>query len=159
MPRDLRKEARLIKGLYLERGACARQFLLRARISSSLRARHSSRARNSGPILHVVRYRSADTPQVLQAIRASHYGLTLGVQTRLESFWREVFRADPGSAITYVNRNMIGAVVGGPNPSAAPGLSGDGTQGRRAALPLRASRVERTLTVNTTANGRQRRRF
>src|SRR6202012_2361889 len=61
-----------------------------------------------GPILHVVRYRSSDIQQVLRAIRDSHYGLTLGVQTRLESFWRQVF-ADTSIGNTYVNRNMIGA--------------------------------------------------
>jgi len=44
-----------------------------------------------GPVLHVVRYRSDQIREVLQAIRDSRYGLTLGVQTRLESFWRQIF--------------------------------------------------------------------
>jgi RHH-type proline utilization regulon transcriptional repressor/proline dehydrogenase/delta 1-pyrroline-5-carboxylate dehydrogenase len=98
----------------------------------------------------VVRYRAADIADVLQSIRASHFGLTLGVQTRLESFWREVFEA---TAIgnTYVNRNMIGAVVG-VQPFGGTGLSGTGP---KAGGPHYLARFanERTLTVNTTATG------
>jgi RHH-type proline utilization regulon transcriptional repressor/proline dehydrogenase/delta 1-pyrroline-5-carboxylate dehydrogenase len=103
-----------------------------------------------GPVLHVVRYRSGDIARVLAAIRASGYGLTLGVQTRLESFWREVFEK---TAIgnTYVNRNMIGAVVG-VQPFGGSGLSGTGP---KAGGPHYLTRFasERTLTVNTTATG------
>jgi RHH-type transcriptional regulator, proline utilization regulon repressor / proline dehydrogenase / delta 1-pyrroline-5-carboxylate dehydrogenase len=103
-----------------------------------------------GPILHVVRYRSSDIVEVLQAIRASHYGLTLGVQTRLESFWREVFE-QTSIGNTYVNRNMIGAVVG-VQPFGGTGLSGTGP---KAGGPHYLARFanERTLTVNTTATG------
>jgi len=103
-----------------------------------------------GPILHVVRYRSTQIPQVLQSIRASGFGLTLGVQTRLESFWREIF---DGTSVgnTYVNRNMIGAVVG-VQPFGGTGLSGTGP---KAGGPHYVTRFanERTLTVNTTATG------
>jgi RHH-type proline utilization regulon transcriptional repressor/proline dehydrogenase/delta 1-pyrroline-5-carboxylate dehydrogenase len=103
-----------------------------------------------GPILHVVRYRSADAHEVLRAIRASNYGLTLGVQTRLESFWREVFE-NTSIGNTYVNRNMIGAVVG-VQPFGGTGLSGTGPKaGGPHYLPRFAN--ERTLTVNTTATG------
>jgi RHH-type proline utilization regulon transcriptional repressor/proline dehydrogenase/delta 1-pyrroline-5-carboxylate dehydrogenase len=103
-----------------------------------------------GPILHVVRYRAADIPKVLQAIRASNYGLTLGVQTRLDSFWRQVFE-QLGVGNTYVNRNMIGAVVG-VQPFGGTGLSGTGP---KAGGPHYLGRFanERTLTVNTTATG------
>ena len=103
-----------------------------------------------GPLLHVVRYRASDIKSVLESIRASNYGLTLGVQTRLESFWREIFTS---TAIgnTYVNRNMIGAVVG-VQPFGGTGLSGTGP---KAGGPHYLSRFasERTLTVNTTATG------
>jgi RHH-type proline utilization regulon transcriptional repressor/proline dehydrogenase/delta 1-pyrroline-5-carboxylate dehydrogenase len=103
-----------------------------------------------GPILHVVRYRSSEIQQVLAAIRDSHYGLTLGVQTRLESFWRQVFE-DTAIGNTYVNRNMIGAVVG-VQPFGGNGLSGTGP---KAGGPHYLTRFanERTLTVNTTATG------
>jgi RHH-type proline utilization regulon transcriptional repressor/proline dehydrogenase/delta 1-pyrroline-5-carboxylate dehydrogenase len=103
-----------------------------------------------GPILHVVRYRSGDIVEVLQAIRANNFGLTLGVQTRLESFWRQVFEhLSVGN--TYVNRNMIGAVVG-VQPFGGTGLSGTGP---KAGGPHYLARFanERTLTVNTTATG------
>jgi RHH-type proline utilization regulon transcriptional repressor/proline dehydrogenase/delta 1-pyrroline-5-carboxylate dehydrogenase len=103
-----------------------------------------------GPILHVVRYRSNDIREVLASIRDSHYGLTLGIQTRLESCWRQVFE---GTSVgnTYVNRNMIGAVVG-VQPFGGTGLSGTGP---KAGGPHYMTRFanERTLTVNTTATG------
>jgi RHH-type proline utilization regulon transcriptional repressor/proline dehydrogenase/delta 1-pyrroline-5-carboxylate dehydrogenase len=62
-------------------------------------------------------------PEVLQSIRASNFGLTLGVQTRLESFWRRCSSTAIGN--TYVNRNMIGAVVG-VQPFGGTGSVGDG---------------------------------
>ena len=103
-----------------------------------------------GPMLHVVRYRSGEIAEVLQAIRASNFGLTLGVQTRLESFWRQVFE-HTAIGNTYVNRNMIGAVVG-VQPFGGTGLSGTGP---KAGGPHYLARFanERTLTVNTTATG------
>ena len=103
-----------------------------------------------GPILHVVRYRSTDVDAVLEQIRSTQYALTLGVQTRLESFWRQVFD-HTGVGNTYVNRNMIGAVVGVP-PFGGTGLSGTGP---KAGGPhyLQRFASERTLTVNTTATG------
>jgi RHH-type proline utilization regulon transcriptional repressor/proline dehydrogenase/delta 1-pyrroline-5-carboxylate dehydrogenase len=103
-----------------------------------------------GPILHVVRYRANDIQNVLASIRASNYGLTLGVQTRLESFWREIF-ASTAIGNTYVNRNMIGAVVG-VQPFGGTGQSGTGP---KAGGPHYLGRFasERTLTVNTTATG------
>jgi len=103
-----------------------------------------------GPILHVVRYRSSEIQEVLQAVRDSQYGLTLGVQTRLESFWRQIFE-DTAIGNTYVNRNMIGAVVG-VQPFGGNGLSGTGP---KAGGPHYLTRFanERTLTVNTTATG------
>jgi RHH-type proline utilization regulon transcriptional repressor/proline dehydrogenase/delta 1-pyrroline-5-carboxylate dehydrogenase len=103
----------------------------------------------AGELLRV-RYRSADIADVLQAIRASQYGLTLGVQSRLESFWQQVFE-QLSVRNTYVNRNMIGAVVG-VQPFGGTGLSGTGP---KAGGPHYLARFanERTLTVNTTATG------
>jgi RHH-type proline utilization regulon transcriptional repressor/proline dehydrogenase/delta 1-pyrroline-5-carboxylate dehydrogenase len=144
----MRKEARIVK-------ACK---LGEAHIHGSFFAPHLIELDNAaqltreefGPILHVVRYRSSEIDKVLQAIRDSQYGLTLGVQTRLESFWREVFE-DTAIGNTYVNRNMIGAVVG-VQPFGGNGLSGTGP---KAGGPHYLARFanERTLTVNTTATG------
>ncbi len=103
-----------------------------------------------GPILHVVRYRTTDLDKVLAAIRATRYGLTLGVHSRLESVWRRAF-ASTVIGNTYVNRNMIGAVVG-VQPFGGNGLSGTGP---KAGGPHYVTRfaLERTLTVNITATG------
>ncbi|MFI4891512.1 MAG: bifunctional proline dehydrogenase/L-glutamate gamma-semialdehyde dehydrogenase PutA [Steroidobacterales bacterium] len=103
-----------------------------------------------GPILHVVRYRSSDIEQVLESIRSTGYGLTLGVQTRLESFWREVFR-NTQVGNTYINRNMVGAVVG-VQPFGGSGLSGTGPKAGGPHYLLRFAN-ERSLSVNTTATG------
>ena len=64
-----------------------------------------------GPVLHVVRYASQDLDRVVDAVNGLGYGLTLGVQTRIDSTARQIAsRARVGNV--YVNRNMIGDVVG-----------------------------------------------
>jgi RHH-type proline utilization regulon transcriptional repressor/proline dehydrogenase/delta 1-pyrroline-5-carboxylate dehydrogenase len=144
----MRKEARLIRACRLGEAHAHGSFF--APHLFELRAAEQLTREEFGPILHAVRYRSHDLPQVLQAIRASRYGLTLGVQTRLESFWRQVYENTPVGN-TYVNRNMIGAVVG-VQPFGGMGLSGTGP---KAGGPHYVARFanERTLTVNTTATG------
>jgi RHH-type transcriptional regulator, proline utilization regulon repressor / proline dehydrogenase / delta 1-pyrroline-5-carboxylate dehydrogenase len=103
-----------------------------------------------GPILHVFRYRAEELAQVLGAIRSTGFGLTLGVHSRLESMAEHAFRALPVGN-TYVNRNMIGAVVG-VQPFGGQGLSGTGP---KAGGPnyLQRFATERTLTINTAAIG------
>jgi RHH-type proline utilization regulon transcriptional repressor/proline dehydrogenase/delta 1-pyrroline-5-carboxylate dehydrogenase len=103
-----------------------------------------------GPILHVARYRGDQLPQVLAAIRATGFGLTLGVHSRVESVAQHVFRSLPVGN-TYVNRNMIGAVVG-VQPFGGQGLSGTGPKAGGPHYLLRFAN-ERTLTINTTAIG------
>ena len=103
-----------------------------------------------GPILHLCRYRAEQLQDVLKTIRESGFALTLGVQTRIDSVWREIFRGT-STGNTYVNRNMIGAVVG-VQPFGGNGLSGTGP---KAGGPhyLQRFAIERTLTVNETATG------
>ena len=144
----MRVEARVIKACRLDDSHCAGSFVAPHLIE--LQSAAQLTREEFGPILHVVRYRAADIDAVLESIRATHYGLTLGVQTRLESFWRDIFaRTSIGN--TYVNRNMIGAVVG-VQPFGGTGLSGTGP---KAGGPHYLARfaAERTLTVNTTATG------
>ena len=145
---QMRKQARVIKACRLGEAHAHGSFFAPhlIELNSAAQLTHEE----FGPILHVVRYRSSDVAQVLQDIRASNFGLTLGVQTRLESFWRQVF-AQTLVGNTYVNRNMIGAVVG-VQPFGGMGLSGTGP---KAGGPHYVARFanERTLTVNTTATG------
>jgi len=103
-----------------------------------------------GPVLHVLRYAARDLPQLLAELRANGYGLTLGIQTRLEST-RDVGYSESNAGNVYVNRNMIGAVVG-VQPFGGSGLSGTGP---KAGGPYYLARfvTERTLTINTTATG------
>jgi RHH-type proline utilization regulon transcriptional repressor/proline dehydrogenase/delta 1-pyrroline-5-carboxylate dehydrogenase len=145
---QMRKEARIVKTCELGEAHAHGSFFAPHLIE--LKSASQLTREEFGPILHVVRYRSSEIQQVLEAIRDSHYGLTLGVQTRLESFWRQVF-ADTSIGNTYVNRNMIGAVVG-VQPFGGNGLSGTGP---KAGGPHYLTRFanERTLTVNTTATG------
>jgi RHH-type proline utilization regulon transcriptional repressor/proline dehydrogenase/delta 1-pyrroline-5-carboxylate dehydrogenase len=103
-----------------------------------------------GPVLHVVRYRAEDLDCVLDAVAAIGYGLTLGIHSRLESTWTRV-RKRLRVGNTYVNRSMIGAVVGS-QPFGGEGLSGTGP---KAGGPhyLVGFALERTLSVNITAMG------
>jgi RHH-type proline utilization regulon transcriptional repressor/proline dehydrogenase/delta 1-pyrroline-5-carboxylate dehydrogenase len=87
---------------------------------------------------------------VLDEIRASGYGLTLGVQSRIDLNWRAVFEGSIAGN-TYVNRSMTGAVVG-VQPFGGSGLSGTGPKAGGPHYLMRLVR-ERTLTVNTTASG------
>ncbi|MEJ0098734.1 MAG: bifunctional proline dehydrogenase/L-glutamate gamma-semialdehyde dehydrogenase PutA [Pseudomonadota bacterium] len=103
-----------------------------------------------GPVLHVLRYRAADLDRMIDAVNALGYGLTLGVQTRIETTARRIAaRARVGNV--YVNRNMIGAVVG-VQPFGGCGLSGTGP---KAGGPhyLHRFATERTVSTNTTAVG------
>jgi len=115
-----------------------------------LRTLDQLRSEEFGPILHVARYRSGELPQVLEAIRSTGFGLTLGVHSRLESVAQHLFRSLPVGN-TYVNRNMIGAVVG-VQPFGGQGLSGTGPKAGGPHYLLRFA-TERTLTVNTAAIG------
>src|SRR6202040_1191449 len=77
-----------------------------------------------GPVLHVVRFRRSELDPLLEQIRATGYGLTLGIHTRIdETIAHVVSRAHVGNI--YVNRNVIGAVVG-VQPFGGEGLSGTG---------------------------------
>ncbi|WP_342152190.1 bifunctional proline dehydrogenase/L-glutamate gamma-semialdehyde dehydrogenase PutA [Methylorubrum sp. SB2] len=103
-----------------------------------------------GPILHVVRYSADGLDRVLEEIRAGGYGLTLGIHSRIERTWTRIAAALPHGNV-YVNRNIIGAVVGS-QPFGGTGLSGTGPKaGGPHYLPRFAT--ERTLTVNNAAAG------
>ena len=102
-----------------------------------------------GPVLHVVRW-SGDPQAVIEQVNALGYGLTLGIQTRIDSrALAMAARAHTGNV--YVNRNMIGAVVG-VQPFGGEGLSGTGPKAGGPHYLYRFC-AEQTLTINTTAAG------
>jgi RHH-type proline utilization regulon transcriptional repressor/proline dehydrogenase/delta 1-pyrroline-5-carboxylate dehydrogenase len=103
-----------------------------------------------GPVLHVVRYPADRLERVLQSIERSGYGLTLGIHSRIDDTIEHVIdRLLVGNV--YVNRNMIGAVVG-VQPFGGHGLSGTGP---KAGGPHYLTRfaTEQTVSINTSAAG------
>jgi RHH-type proline utilization regulon transcriptional repressor/proline dehydrogenase/delta 1-pyrroline-5-carboxylate dehydrogenase len=91
-----------------------------------------------GPVLHVVRYHRAELPQVIDTINATGYGLTLGVHSRIdETIDFITSRAHVGNI--YVNRNIVGAVVG-VQPFGGEGKSGTGP---KAGGPLYLKRLQK----------------
>ena len=106
-----------------------------------------------GPVLQVVRWGSGelkDPEAVIAQINALGYGLTLGIQTRIDSRAQALAAAAHVGNI-YVNRNMIGAVVG-VQPFGGEGLSGTGPKAGGPHYLYRFC-AEQTVTVNTTAAG------
>jgi len=103
-----------------------------------------------GPVLHVVRYAPAELDAACAALAAKGYGLTLGVHSRIEGFARRVQALVPAGNV-YINRSIIGAVVG-VQPFGGEGLSGTGPKaGGPHALTRYA--VERAVSVNIAAQG------
>ncbi len=102
-----------------------------------------------GPVLHIVRW-GGDPADVIAQINALGYGLTLGIQTRIDSRAQALARAAHVGNV-YVNRNQIGAVVG-VQPFGGEGLSGTGPKAGGPHYLYRFC-AEQTLTVNTTAAG------
>jgi len=102
-----------------------------------------------GPVLHVVRWRG-DVDVVVAQINALGYGLTLGIQTRIDSRAERIAeQARVGNV--YVNRNMIGAVVG-VQPFGGEGLSGTGPKAGGPHYLYRFC-AEQTVSINTAAAG------
>ena len=103
-----------------------------------------------GPILHVIRYKRKKLDKVISQINQTGYGLTLGIHSRINETVDYIrLRVHVGNC--YVNRSMVGAVVG-LQPFGGEGLSGTGP---KAGGPYYLQRlcIERTLTIDTTAAG------
>jgi RHH-type transcriptional regulator, proline utilization regulon repressor / proline dehydrogenase / delta 1-pyrroline-5-carboxylate dehydrogenase len=141
----LRREARLLAETPL-RGVFPR---LLAPVAFEIDRVSDLREEIFGPVLHVVRWDGSVDALVAQ-INALGYGLTLGVQTRIDSrALRIAGQARVGNV--YVNRNMIGAVVG-VQPFGGEGLSGSGPKAGGPHYLYRFC-AEQTLTINTAAAG------
>ncbi len=103
-----------------------------------------------GPVLHVVRYRAEELDRLIDEIAATGYGLTLGVQSRIDDTVQRIAdRLAVGNV--YVNRNIVGAVVG-TQPFGGAGLSGTGP---KAGGPnyVRRFALEQVVSINTAAVG------
>jgi RHH-type proline utilization regulon transcriptional repressor/proline dehydrogenase/delta 1-pyrroline-5-carboxylate dehydrogenase len=103
-----------------------------------------------GPVLHVVRWRAEEIDALLDDIAANGTALTLGIHSRIDLTIERIAARLPHGNV-YVNRNMIGAVVG-TQPFGGTGLSGTGP---KAGGPnyLRRFATEQAVTVNTAAVG------
>jgi RHH-type proline utilization regulon transcriptional repressor/proline dehydrogenase/delta 1-pyrroline-5-carboxylate dehydrogenase len=103
-----------------------------------------------GPILHVVRWRADALGELLDDIAGTGYALTLGVHSRIDGRVEHIV-ARLANGNVYVNRSIIGAVVG-TQPFGGFGLSGTGP---KAGGPdyLRRFATEQTVTINTAAAG------
>lgn len=103
-----------------------------------------------GPILHVIRFKRKELLSVIDQINQLGYGLTFGIQSRIDQTIDEIQKHIKTGNI-YVNRSMTGAVVG-VQPFGGCGLSGTGPKAGGPHYLLRLCR-ESTMTVNTTAMG------
>lgn len=103
-----------------------------------------------GPVLHIATWKGGEVDKVIDTINGLGYGLTFGVHSRNESFANAVAQKIRVGNV-YVNRNIIGAVVG-VQPFGGQGFSGTGP---KAGGPhyLHRFATEKTRTVNTTALG------
>ncbi|BBI62717.1 hypothetical protein HSBAA_40230 [Vreelandella sulfidaeris] len=103
-----------------------------------------------GPILHIVRYKASELDKVINDINGRNYGLTFGVHSRNESFAAEIAQKMRVGNV-YINRNIIGAVVG-VQPFGGQGLSGTGPKAGGLHY-LHRFVTEKTITNNTAALG------
>lgn len=103
-----------------------------------------------GPVLQIIRFKADALDAVLDDLAGLGYGLTLGVHSRIDSVIETVTKALPiGNC--YINRNLIGAVVG-TQPFGGCGLSGTGPKAGGPHYLLRFV-TEQTITINTAAAG------
>lgn len=144
----MKKEAKLLYEVELD--ASTRKGSFFAPVAFEIDSIKMLKREVFGPVLHVVRYKTSELDQVVDEINGSGYGLTFGVHSRIGhtiAYLQQ--RMKVGNM--YVNRNMVGAVVG-VQPFGGEGLSGTGPKaGGPNYLPRLCA--ERTISINTTASG------
>ena len=145
---QMKKEARLLHGKPLP--ALAEQGSFIAPHAFEIESLVQLEGEVFGPVLHVMRYKAEHLDEVIDAINRTGYGLTLGIHSRIDSTSRYISeRVRAGNV--YINRNMIGAVVGS-QPFGGMGLSGTGPKaGGPHYLPAFAT--EQSVSINTAAIG------
>ena len=103
-----------------------------------------------GPVIHVYKYKADKIEQLVSDINQMNYGLTLGIQSRIENTINYIFNnANIGNI--YINRNIVGAVVG-VQPFGGRGLSGTGPKAGGPNYLMKFSN-EKTYSYDTTAAG------
>ena len=144
----LDKNAKQIRRLALPKEAAHGSFVAPALYE--IKALSDLNRENFGPILHVIRFDGERLDEVLEAINATSYGLTLGLQSRIDTV-RDYVEEHARVGNFYVNRNQIGAVVES-QPFGGEGLSGTGP---KAGGPHYVARfaTERVTCIDTTAAG------
>ena len=135
----MHNHARLIAKVDIDPQTCARGYFVAPHVFEINSLKQLSRE-VFGPVLHVIRYRAQDLSAVLDEINHSGYALTLGIHSRIESFAHAVFR-NTRVGNNYINRNMVGAVVG-VNPFGGNGLSGTGPKAGGPHYLLRFAQVK-----------------
>lgn len=146
--RKLDKQAELIARSPLGHSAKAGHYL--APCAYELKEAGDLTREIFGPVLHVVRYAAAEFDSVIEQINASGYGLTFGLHSRLESRARQV-QAQVHAGNIYINRDMIGALVG-VQPFGGCGNSGTGPKAGGPNLLLHLV-TEKLTSTNTAAMG------
>jgi len=144
----LRRHGRIVQALTLP--AACRHGTFFAPLAVEIDGIALLRREVFGPILHVVRYAADRLDQVIEAINATGYGLTLGIHSRAESTVARV-RARARVGNLYVNRSQIGAMVG-VQPFGGEGLSGTGPKAGGPHYLFRFA-TERTVSTDVTAVG------
>ena len=103
-----------------------------------------------GPVIHIYKYKADKIEQLVSDINKMNYGLTLGIQSRIENTINYIFNnANIGNI--YINRNIVGAVVG-VQPFGGRGLSGTGPKAGGPNYLMKFSN-EKTYSYDTTAAG------
>ena len=103
-----------------------------------------------GPILHVIRYKAEDLPKIINDVNNTGYGLTFGLHTRIGTTIKNVTNEVMAGNI-YINRTMIGAVVG-VQPFGGHGLSGTGPKAGGPHYLYRFA-TEKVISIDTTRQG------
>lgn len=145
---DMRQKAQLIAQMSLAPETQAGSFI--APIAFEIPSLALLQREVFGPVLHVIRFKRKELLNVIKEINQLGYGLTFGIQSRIDTTIDEI-RKHIKTGNIYVNRTMIGAVVG-VQPFGGCGLSGTGPKAGGPHYLLRLCR-ESTLTINTTAMG------
>lgn len=139
--------ARLLARALMPEGLSGHYF---APVSYEIKSMRQLPGEVFGPILHVVRFAAGDLPRVVDEINASGYGLTFGVHSRIDDRINDLSSKIHAGNV-YINRTMIGAVVG-VQPFGGQGLSGTGPKAGGPHYLMRFAH-EKTITRNTAASG------